>query len=81
MTALNRPLSPLPAVARSADAGTDALRWLSGAAIRGFDVLVLWTERARHRAELASMDRRQLQDVGLEPGLLTREIEKPFWRG
>lgn len=40
----------------------------------------LWLRRIRVRHALAGLDERQLQDVGLDPEVLRREIEKPFWR-
>jgi uncharacterized protein YjiS (DUF1127 family) len=42
-------------------------------------VLRLWRRRARDRAELASLDDRMLDDIGLTRIDIMREIGKPFW--
>ena len=42
--------------------------------------LSLWLSRSRSRRALASLDDRQLADIGLGCGDALRESEKPFWR-
>ena len=39
-----------------------------------------WRRRSRDRAELARFDERMLRDIGISPGDVWREINKPFWR-
>jgi uncharacterized protein YjiS (DUF1127 family) len=39
-----------------------------------------WRRRARDRAELARLDNRMLQDIGLTRGDAEFVINKPFWR-
>jgi uncharacterized protein YjiS (DUF1127 family) len=47
---------------------------------RVFGVLREWRQRARDRAELASLDDRTLRDIGISRVEVWREINKPFWR-
>ena len=42
--------------------------------------LALWRLRARERAELASMNERDLHDLGLTPDQAVFEAAKPFWK-
>ena len=42
--------------------------------------LVLWQDRARQRAHLASLDHRMLRDIGLSRADVAGEASKPFWR-
>lgn len=42
--------------------------------------LVLWQDRARQRAHLASLDHRMLRDIGLSRADAAGEASKPFWR-
>ena len=44
-------------------------------------VVGTWRERARERRELAQLDARSLHDLGLNPGSIQFEVNKPFWRG
>ena len=39
-----------------------------------------WRERARERRELSLLDARSLRDLGLNPGNIQFEVNKPFWR-
>jgi len=39
-----------------------------------------WRQRSRERAQLAMLDDRMLRDIGVTPGDVWREINKPFWR-
>jgi uncharacterized protein YjiS (DUF1127 family) len=39
-----------------------------------------WLKRLRHRHELAALSEEQIRDVGLDPSLVRRESEKPFWQ-
>jgi len=38
-----------------------------------------WIERDRSRRQLAQLDDRMLQDIGLNRSDIELEIEKPFW--
>ncbi len=45
--------------------------------------LGLWRSRNRLRADLAQLlqtDPRLIEDIGLEPNQVRREVAKPFWR-
>lgn len=39
-----------------------------------------WRQRARERQELATLDYRMIRDLGLSPGDIRFEANKPFWR-
>ncbi len=39
-----------------------------------------WRQRAHERRELARLDARSLHDLGLSPGEVAFEVNKPFWR-
>ena len=39
-----------------------------------------WRRHSRDRAELARFDERMLRDIGISPGDVWHEINKPFWR-
>ena len=43
-------------------------------------VLREWRRRSRDRAHLAMLDERMLRDIGVSPGDVATEINKPFWR-
>lgn len=43
-------------------------------------LLSLWLHRAQCRHELSQLDEAQLRDVGLNPAMVRREAEKPFWQ-
>lgn len=45
------------------------------------DLLAIWRRRARERRELASLDHRTIRDLGISPGEIQFEANKPFWRG
>lgn len=47
---------------------------------RSLSLVALWQERARQRHDLAELDDRLLKDIGLNRGVIAREIDKPFWR-
>jgi len=55
----------------------DASHWVF-ASVR--DALHAWRRRSRERAELAALDDRMLQDIGLSRGDAEFLINKPFWR-
>jgi uncharacterized protein YjiS (DUF1127 family) len=42
--------------------------------------LVLWRWRVRSRSDLSTLSARQMRDVGLDPDVVRRESEKPFWQ-
>ena len=43
-------------------------------------VIGTWRERSRDRRELSQLDARSLRDLGLNPGNIEFEANKPFWR-
>ena len=44
------------------------------------DVVGEWHQRVVSRRELAQLDARMLQDIGVSNVDVEREISKPFWR-
>ncbi len=44
------------------------------------DTLNAWYTRWQERRELASLDQRALDDIGLSRGDVLTEVSKPFWR-
>ncbi len=44
------------------------------------EALRLWTTRAAERRQLAELDDRTLDDIGLTRTEAIREASKPFWR-
>jgi uncharacterized protein YjiS (DUF1127 family) len=52
----------------------------TGLAVRLFDCLLLWLERARQRAALGRLDDRMLADIGCNRATAQAEADKPFWR-
>ncbi len=50
------------------------------AAVRGFEILLLWQRRANQRHALAGLDDRMLCDLGLSRSQAAMESRKPFWR-
>jgi uncharacterized protein YjiS (DUF1127 family) len=53
---------------------------LSGAIGGVMAALGEWQRRRRSRAQLATLDERMLQDIGLSRADAWFEINKPFWR-
>ncbi|HJQ57696.1 MAG TPA: DUF1127 domain-containing protein [Vineibacter sp.] len=47
---------------------------------RAVGAVLLWRQRSRDRAELARLTHRDARDLGLDPGMITYEASKPFWR-
>lgn len=47
---------------------------------QGFELVLLWDERARQRQRLLAMDDRRLKDLGLSRAEAALEAAKPFWR-
>lgn len=43
------------------------------------DLVHTWTDVAKQRRHLASMDDRMLRDIGLSRADVAREIDRPFW--
>jgi uncharacterized protein YjiS (DUF1127 family) len=43
-------------------------------------IFATWSRRARERRELAHLDRRTIQDLGLSTSEVQFEASKPFWR-
>jgi uncharacterized protein YjiS (DUF1127 family) len=43
-------------------------------------VLAVWGRRSRERRELARLDGRTIQDLGLSSSEVQFEANKPFWR-
>ncbi len=44
------------------------------------ELVGVWLQRARERAELAQCDERDLKDMGISRGTALAEIRKPFWQ-
>jgi uncharacterized protein YjiS (DUF1127 family) len=44
-------------------------------------VVKRWRRRSRERRILGGLGPRELQDIGIVPADVAREIEKPFWTG
>ena len=42
--------------------------------------LNLWMSRSRQRKQLAGLDNRMLEDIGLTQEQVLKEINKPFWK-
>ena len=53
---------------------------LSRSLFRVLETLATWQQRARERAQLASMDERSLSDMGINRADVWRECRKPFWQ-
>ncbi|MBY0318735.1 MAG: hypothetical protein K2X72_08445 [Reyranella sp.] len=43
-------------------------------------ILTEWRRRARSRRDIGRIDYCTLRDLGLDPGQMRFEAEKPFWR-
>ena len=43
-------------------------------------IVAEWQKRSKGRNDLARMNSRMLQDIGLERAEVQREISKPFWK-
>jgi uncharacterized protein YjiS (DUF1127 family) len=54
-------------------------RWTRAGLPRSVGVPFVWLRRLRDRHELAALSEAQIRDVGLDPSLVRRESEKPFW--
>jgi uncharacterized protein YjiS (DUF1127 family) len=50
-----------------------------GAVGRAVRLLGLWRARLRDRHELSMLRPEQMRDVGLDPEMVRRESQKPFW--
>ncbi len=53
---------------------------LSGLLAALVDTPDRWIERLQQRRELAELDDRMLEDIGIARTEVEREIAKPFWR-
>ena len=53
---------------------------LGTAVITAVYALALWSARAKQRRELARMDKRMMNDIGLTEAARVAECAKPFWR-
>ena len=59
---------------------TRRIHQLRLALFRVLKTLQTWHERSVQRDQLAHLNDRQLQDIGLSRSMIHQEIEKPFWR-
>jgi len=48
--------------------------------LRVFHTLKIWHDRSLQRSALSGMTELELADIGLSPGAMLAEIDKPFWR-
>ncbi|HEV8391625.1 MAG TPA: DUF1127 domain-containing protein [Dongiaceae bacterium] len=48
--------------------------------INALDLILVWVDRSRQRAQLAGIDGSLLKDVGLSPGEIDAECRKHFWQ-
>jgi uncharacterized protein YjiS (DUF1127 family) len=55
-------------------------RSVSDLAVRLFDAVATWHERAEQRRALAGASDQLLHDIGISRLDVEGEIEKPFWR-
>lgn len=53
---------------------------LAAAVLKAAYVMTVWSERARSRKVLRSLDRFQLDDIGVTPQQAHDEYVKPFWK-
>jgi uncharacterized protein YjiS (DUF1127 family) len=53
---------------------------LAGAGARCRSLWDTWQQRARQRRQLAELDDRQLDDIGISRAEALCEAAKPFWR-
>jgi len=79
------PLAPPPALAGGAaallPAGATRRKTAPARTLRrALETVVTWTERARMRRRLLTLDDRMLQDIGITRADVHGEAEKPFWR-
>ena len=44
------------------------------------EMLATWSQRARERRQLMTLDERMLQDIGVSNADVWQEARKPFWR-
>lgn len=54
---------------------------LSDLAVRLFDAIGTWSDRAEQRRALAAAGDHVLHDIGVSRLDAEQEVEKPFWRG
>ena len=66
---------------RSPHVGHDSLTTLVAHRLhQALDVVAEWHQRVVSRRELAQLDDRMLQDIGVNNVDVEREVSKPFWR-
>lgn len=53
---------------------------LAAAILKMAHTLVIWSERAKSREVLRTMDYYRLRDIGLTPADVYRESNKAFWK-
>jgi len=46
----------------------------------GLNIIRLWMNKSRQRAQLKELDPLLLNDIGLKPKDVEKEVAKPFWR-
>jgi uncharacterized protein YjiS (DUF1127 family) len=52
----------------------------TGLVSRVVDLMLTWSDRMRQRRQLAELDDRLLQDIGVSRADIENEISRPFWR-
>ena len=48
--------------------------------IEALDLILLWIDRSKQRAQLAELDGSSLHDLGLSPADIDAECAKHFWQ-
>lgn len=76
------------ALHHSAQPGTDhhlhglgaVAEWVSEHIHRVMEIVAIWQQRLDSRHQLAQLNDRELQDIGLTRSDVWQEVSKPFWR-
>ena len=58
----------------------DGTRLLAASLVRAWGTVRFWRQRAQGRSDLAHLDDRMLEDIGMTREQANREMRKPFWK-
>jgi uncharacterized protein YjiS (DUF1127 family) len=78
--ALDAAIRPAQTRATTAELVAELLSSARDRCMRAWNRIALWRRRARERAELRSLTRREIIDFCPKPADAEREMSKPFWR-